>query len=80
MPVRSQAEAPGGVDIAVLVDDDLGVPLAADLRDPAVGGVLGRVRDGDAVDEVGVGGGEGGQFAKGLFGDCRVGFGMDTLE
>lgn len=59
VPVRGETKAPGGVDITVLVDDDLGVPLAANLRDPAVGGVLRRVRDGEAVDEFGVGGREG---------------------
>jgi len=50
VPRGGDAEPPCAVEVPVRVDDDLDVPLAADLDDPGVRVGLGRVRDGDAVD------------------------------
>ena len=52
MPRTREAKAPFGVDVAALVDDNVSLPRAADLRHPALGGLGGRVRDGDAVQVV----------------------------
>lgn len=75
VPVAGEAQAPGGVGVAALVDDEVDVPgAAADERGPRVGGALGRVADGHAADLRVVLGGEGGQVAEGLLGDLRGGF------
>jgi hypothetical protein len=44
------AEAPEGVQLAVLVDNDVEVPGAAELAQPGVCCGFGAVRDGDEVD------------------------------
>jgi hypothetical protein len=44
------AEAPQGIEVAVLVDDDVEVPGAAELAQPGVGRGLCAVRDCDEVD------------------------------
>lgn len=48
IPHGPEAEAPRCVDGAVLVDDDLDVPCAAEQVQPFLGCGLGGVRDGDA--------------------------------
>lgn len=61
VPVAGEAQAPGGVGVAALVDDEVDVPsAAAHARGPRVGGALGRVADGHAADLRVVLGGEGG--------------------
>lgn len=60
VPVRGQAEPPARVEVAARVDDDVRLPGAADLLDPAVGGGRVRVRDGDAAQDGAVRDGEGG--------------------
>lgn len=71
VPDTREAEAPGGVDGAVLVDDDLDVPGAADQVEPLLRGGGRRVRDGDAGEAVAlVGGGELAEGEEGLLGNC----------
>lgn len=70
MPVGRQAQAPGRVDVALVVDYDVCLPGAADVLDPVCCGGLVAVRDGYAVDLGVVLYGEGGEVAEGLLGDC----------
>ncbi|KAI9167323.1 Protein DML1 [Paramyrothecium foliicola] len=70
VPCAGQAEAPPRVDIALLVDHDVGVPRAADLGDPALRGRGGGVGDGDEADLLGELAGERCEGLEGLLGDC----------
>lgn len=79
MPVGRQAQPPGGVDVALLVDDDVRLPGAADVLDPVRGGGVVAVGDGYAVDLGVVFYREGGQVAEGLLGDCWCGRGRAVL-
>lgn len=73
MPVRGQAQPPRRVGVALLVDDDLCLPGAADVLDPVDGGGFVAVGDGYGVDLGVVLYGEGGQVAEGFLGDCVFG-------
>lgn len=68
VPGGGHAEAEEGVEVALLVDDDAHVPVAAHGHDPALRGLRGRVRDGDEV-YVLVVCGEACESFEGLFGD-----------
>ncbi|KAJ6439995.1 phosducin [Purpureocillium lavendulum] len=72
VPGARETEAPFGVDVAALVDDHVGLPGAADLGHPALRGLGGRVRDGDAMQVVLVLVRDGGEVLEGLFGDLRA--------
>lgn len=54
MPNSRNAKPPLSVEVAVYIDEDVDVPGAADLGDPALSSFLCGVGDGDAV-EGGVG-------------------------
>lgn len=69
VPDAGEAEPPGGVDGAVLVDDDTDVPGAAEEVEPLGGGARGGVRDGDEGDGAGVAVGEGAEGEEGFLGD-----------
>lgn len=56
MPIGGEAEAPGGVDFTVFVDDDFDFPFSADLGNPCFCVFAGGVGDGYAVDGAGVAG------------------------
>lgn len=68
MPGRGHAEAEEGVQVALLVDDDAHIPIAADLHHPALRGLGRRMRDGDEID-IFVFVGELREGLEGLFGD-----------
>lgn len=80
MPVGGQAQPPGGVYVALLVDYDVRLPRAADVLDPVRRGGLVAVGDGYAVDLGVVLYGECGEVAEGLLGDCWCGRGRVVLE
>ena len=64
---------------ALLVDDDVRLPGAADVLDPVGRGGVVAVGDGYAVDLGVVLYREGGQVAEGLLGDCWCGRGRELL-
>lgn len=68
VPSGGCAEAEQGVEVALLVNDDAHVPVTAHAHDPAFCGFGRRMRDGDEV-YVLVVGGERGEGFEGLFGD-----------
>lgn len=69
MPIGGEAEPPGGIDLALFIDDDFDVPFPTDLGDPGFGVFSRGMGDGYAVDGASVAGGEGCEGAKGLFCD-----------
>ena len=71
MPDVAQTEAPGRVDGAVLVDDDLDGPGAAEEVDPFARGGRGGVGYGDAADRAGVAVCEGSEGDERFLGDCE---------
>lgn len=71
VPGARGGQPPAGVHLALVVDDDLDLPVAADLDDPALRGLGRRVRHGHAVQLVLVLGRDGRQGLERLFGDWR---------
>lgn len=70
IPDARDAEAPEGVEGAVLVVDDLDVPGAAEEVDPASRGLAGGMGDGDAADLIGVAVAYGAEVEERFLGDC----------